>query len=199
MLMSRSRCRTLPKAFSAGLIKPVAYIDKSESFASEYFTDFAAYMAKGQFISRLTTLFEGEELHSDKDEINGYARKLFVRIMGYEAATRADVEALDKQQVERCIEKYLEGLVAQARSTRQPIPTSELAALFIDPLDLFQKSRGRIYLSWDNLDESEVRKLDPEGLSLTTFQYDSPTAHSVFHLPFRVAEAFLSEQHKCEL
>src|SRR5204862_663346 len=110
-----------------------------------------------------------------------------------------DVAALDEQQVGSCIEKYLEDLVAKARSTRRPIPTSELAALFIDPLDLFQKGRGRIWLSWDNLDESEVRKLDPEGLSLIAFQYDSPTAHYVFHLPFRVAEAFLSEQHKHEL
>src|SRR5207249_193091 len=76
---------------------------------------------------------------------------------------------------------------------------SELAALFIDPLDLFQKSRGRIWLSWNDLDESEVRKLDPEGLSLIAFQYDSPTANYVFHLPFRVAETFLAEQHLHEL
>jgi hypothetical protein len=119
--------------------------------------------------------------------------------MGYEAATRADIEALDEQKVERSIAEYLEALENQARSTRQPIPRSELAALFIDPLDLFQKSRGRLWLSWDNLDESEVRKLDPEGTSLIAFQYDSPTAHYVFHLPFRVAEEFLSESHRRKL
>src|SRR5579884_441032 len=193
------KATVLQQAYAAGLIKPVAYIDESESFASEYFIDLAAYMATERFIDELAASFEDEEFHNDKDEVNGYARKLFVRIMGYEVATQAHVEALDKQQVKRYIEKYLENLVAEARSTRQPIPTSDLAALFIDPLDLFQKSRGRLWLAWDDLDESEVRKLDPEGLSLVTFQYDSPTAHYVFHLPFRVAEAFLSEQHKHEL
>jgi hypothetical protein len=193
------KAAVLQQAYATGLIKPVAYIDESENFASEYFIDLAAYMAKERFVDELTALFEDEGLHSDKDEVNGYARKLFVRMMGYEAAGQADVTALDKQQVKGYIEKYLKNLVAQARSTRHPIPTSDLAALFIDPLDLFQKSRGRLWLSWDDLDESEVRKLDPEGLSLVAFQYDSPTVHCVFHLPFRVAEAFLSQQHKREL
>jgi hypothetical protein len=34
---------------------------------------------------------------------------------------------------------------------------------------------------------------------LIAFQYDSPTAHYVFHLPFRVAEEFLSESHRRKL
>ena len=47
---------------------------------------------------------------------------------------------------------------------------------------------------WDELDEGEIRQLDPDGLSLIAFQYDSSTAHYVFHLPFRIAEKFLSQQ-----
>ncbi len=39
-----------------------------------------------------------------------------------------------------------------------------------------------------------LRKLDPERLSLISFQYTSPRAHYVFHLPFRTAETFLPAQ-----
>ncbi|HEY3991549.1 MAG TPA: hypothetical protein VGM01_01605, partial [Ktedonobacteraceae bacterium] len=45
--------------------------------------------------------------------------------------------------------------------------------------------------SWDQLDSSDLRKLDPEGLSLIAFDYISPNAHYIFHLPFRIAEAFV--------
>src|SRR5207247_2107575 len=38
-----------------------------------------------------------------------------------------------------------------------------------------------------------------EGLSLIAFEYDSSTAHYVFHLPFRMAERFLPEQLVREL
>ncbi len=63
-------------------------------------------------------------------------------------------------------------------------------------MDLFEVywSRNRPWPEWDDLDEGEARKLDPEGLSLIAFQYDSSKAHYIFHLPFRLAEGFLSEQ-----
>src|SRR5258708_7113569 len=91
-----------------------------------------------------------------------------------------------------------------ARATRQPIPCSELTALCVAPTDLlFIQDRRFYYLegwdSWDSLDASDLRKLDPEGLSLVAFRYTSPIAHYVFHLPFRLAEAFLSTQWVHEL
>ena len=91
--------------------------------------------------------------------------------------------------------------MAQARSTRQPISGSDLAALCIEPVDLLNIhwSRNRPSPRWDELDESEAIQLDPEGLSLIAFEYDSSTAHYVFHLPFRVAERFLPEQLVREL
>src|SRR5260370_40655687 len=72
---------------------------------------------------------------------------------------------------------------------------SDLAELCIEPIDLLDVhwSRNRPSPRWDELDEGEAIQLDPEGLSLIAFEYDSSTAHYVFHLPFRVAERFLPE------
>jgi len=91
--------------------------------------------------------------------------------------------------------------VAQARSTRQPISGRDLVALCIEPIDLLDIhwSRNRPSPRWDELDEGEAIQLDPEGLSLIAFEYDSSTAHYVFHLPFRMAERFLPEQLVREL
>jgi hypothetical protein len=60
-------------------------------------------------------------------------------------------------------------------------------------------SRNRPSPRWDELDEGEAIQLDPEGLSLIAFEYDSSTAHYVFHLPFRIAERFLPERLVREL
>jgi hypothetical protein len=79
-----------------------------------------------------------------------------------------------------------------------------LAALCVAPTDLLCIQDRRYYYletwdSWDSLDASDLRKLDPEGLSLIAFQYNSPRAHYVFHLPFRTAEAFLPAQQTHKL
>ena len=188
------KAAVLQQAYKVGAISPVAYIDGSKAFARDYCFDGAIDIAAEVFIDRLTMSFDGKDALTDKLDID--ARKLFARIMGYEAKTWADSEALEEEQIKTFIGESLQTLVDQALSTRQPIPSRELAALFIYPADLFEVhvSRDRHFPNWDELDESEAKQLDPEGLSLIAFQYDSPTAHYVFHLPFRIAEKFLSQQ-----
>jgi len=190
----------LQQAYTSGAIAPIVYVDGSQTFASDYSFELAAGIATEVFLERLADLFTGENRVAD-DEVDKVARCLFMRITGYEARTLADVEALDTQQVETAIHEHLQALVSQARATRQPIAGSDLSALFIEPSELLDVywSRNRPSPRWDELDEGEARKLDPEGLSLIAFQYDSPTAHYIFHLPFRIAEKILSKQRVDEL
>ncbi len=189
----------LQQAYKVGAISPVTYIDGSETFACDYSFDVAIDIAAEVFTDRLAMSFDGEDILTDKFDLD--ARKLFTRIMGYEAKIPADRESLDAERAKIFIRESLQALVEQARSTRQPIPSEELAALFIQPADLFEVhlSRGRLFPSWDELDEGETKQLDPEGVSLIAFQYDSSTAHYVFHLPFRIAEKFLPQQLVREL
>ena len=190
------------QAVAAELIRPVAFIDGSAVFAGDYSFDLAADMATEVFLDGLAMLFE-EEVHlsAHADDIDFTVPDLFARIAGHDLTTRADIETLCVEQVKVFLLESLEALVAQARSTRQPIAGSDLAALCIEPGDLLDIhwSRNRPSPSWDELDESEAIQLDPEGLSLIAFEYDSTTAHYVFHLPFRMAERFLPEQLGREL
>ena len=184
------------------LIRPVAYIGGSAAFAGDYSFDLAADMATEVFLDRLAMLFEEEEhLPADAEEIDSTALGLFARITGHELTSRPDIETLDGGRIKAFLLERLEELVAQARSTRQSIADSDLAALCIETVDLLDIhwSRNRPSPRWDELNESEAIQLDPEGLSLIAFEYDSSTAHYVFHLPFRVAERFLPEQLVREL
>ena len=196
------KAAVVQQAVAAGHIRPIAYIDGSAAFAGEYCFDLAADMATEVFLDRLGMLFEEEEhLLAHAGEIDSIALGLFARITGHDLTSRADVERLDVEQVKAFLLECLEELVTQARSTRQPIAGSDLAALCIEPVDLLDihGSRTRPSPRWDELDEGEEIQLDPEGLSLIAFEYDSSTAHYVFHLPFRVAERFLPEQLVREL
>lgn len=189
------KAAVLQQAYTVGAVTPTVYVDGSQVFACDYSFELAAGIATEVFLDRLDRLFTDENTVADDDAFDKAARHLFTCIAGYEAKTLADVEALDVQQVEIAIHAYLQALVTQARSTRQPIASSELSALFIEPADLLDIywSRSRPSPTWDELDEGEARKIDPEGLSLIAFQYDSPIAHYIFHLPFRIAESFLPE------
>jgi hypothetical protein len=65
------------------------------------------------------------------------------------------------------------------------------------PFPMALHKENRVYFfdgydTWQDLEECDLRKLDPEGSSEIAFQYASPTAEYVFHLPFRRAERFLS-------
>lgn len=191
------KAAVVQQAVMTGLISPIAYIDGSAAFARDFSFDFAADMATAAFLDRLAVLFEeNESFPEHADEIDSTALSLFANITGYQPMSRADIETLDIERIKAFLRKRLEALIAQAKSTRQPISGNELAALCIEPIDLLDIhwSRNRPSPCWDELDESEATRLDPERLSLIAFEYDSSTAHYVFHLPFRVAERFLPEQ-----
>ncbi len=190
------------QAFEAGLVNPVSYIDGSPGFAREFSLDLAVDIATEVFIDRLAMLIEDDEyLPADREESDSTALSLFARIMGRRATSRVDIEALDVEGTKAFLQEQLEALITQARSTRQPIPDSELVALCVEPIDLpdIRWSRNRPSPRWSELDESEAVQLDPEGLSLIAFEYTGSTAHFIFHLPFRVAERFLLEQRMRDL
>ncbi|MGZ3645004.1 MAG: hypothetical protein ACXVCM_14285, partial [Ktedonobacteraceae bacterium] len=190
------------QAVAAGLIRPVAYVDGSAAFAGDYSFDLAADVATEAFLDGLAMLFEEEEhLPAHADEIDSITLSLFALITGHDLTSRADIETLDVERMKEFLLDRLEVLVAQARSTRRPISGRDLAALCIEPVDLLNIhwSRDRPSPRWDELDEGEEIQLDPEGLSLIAFAYESSTAHYVFHLPFRIAERFLPEQLVREL
>ncbi len=196
------KAAVVQQAVAAELIRPVAYIDGSAAFAGDYSFDLAADMATEVFLDRLAMLFEEDEhLPAHANEIDSTALGLFACITGHGLTSRTDIETLDVERIKAFLLERLEELEAQARSTRQPIAYSDLAAFCIEPVDLLDIHwrRNRPSPRWDELDESEVIQLDPEGLSLIAFEYSSSTAHYVFHLPFRVAERFLPEQLVREL
>jgi hypothetical protein len=198
----RVKAAVVQQACAVGLVSPVSYIDGSAGFARQFSLDLAADIATEVFIERLAMLIEGDEyLPTDEEESDSTVLRLFARIMGHQATSRADIEALDAEGTKAFLQEHLEALIAQARSTRQPIPDSELAALCVEPVDLLDVrwSRNRPSPRWSGLDESEAVQLDPEGLSLIAFEYAGASAHFIFHLPFRVAERFLPEQRVRDL
>jgi len=192
----RVKAALVRQAFAAGLVSPISYIDGSSGFAREFSLDLAADIATEVFIDRLAMLIEDDEyLPADGEESDSAALGLFARITGRQPTSRVDIEALDVEATKDFLQEQLEALIAQARSTRQPIADSEHAALCIEPVDLLdiRWSRNRPSPRWSELDESEAVQLDPEGLSLIAFEYAGAAAHYIFHLPFRTAERFLPE------
>ncbi len=190
----RVKAALVRQAFAAGLIGPVSYSDGTGGFAREFSLELAADIATEVFIERLAMLIEDDEyLPADGEESGSAALNLFARIVGRQPASRADIEALNVKGTKAFLQEQLAALITQARATRQPIPDGELEALCIEPVDLLALcwSRDRPSPRWCELDESETVQLDPEGLSLIAFEYTSPTAHYLFHLPFRVAERFV--------
>jgi hypothetical protein len=184
------------QAFAVGLLSPVSYIDGSSGFARGFSLNLAADIATEVFIDKLAMLLEeGEYPPADGEESDSTVLTLFARIMGRQATSRADIEALDLEGTKAFLQEHLAALIAQARVTRQPIPASELVALCLEPADLLDIHwiRNRLSPGWSELDESEMVQLDPEGLSLIAFEYVGATAHYIFHLPFRAAERFLPQ------
>ena len=93
------------------------------------------------------------------------------RIMGYEVKTLADSQALDEERTKTFIAESLRALVDQALSSHQSIVGQDLAALLISPADLLEVhlTRDRLSPDWDELDEGEIRQLDPDGLTQSLF------------------------------
>jgi hypothetical protein len=185
----------LQQAYACCLLTAKAYIDGKEGFGEELSCDLAADIAAEGFLWRL------EELATDsageqEDACERIVHQLYTRITGKTRISTSDVEALEVSQVHRYILKRLQELERGARASGQPIPHKSLTELCIAPSDLLTIHDRRYYDlgdwdSWDQLDTSDLRKLDPEGLSLIALDYTSPTAHYIFHLPFRMAQAFV--------
>src|SRR5260221_2959490 len=155
----RVKAALVRQAFAAGLVSPVSYIDGSSGFAREFSLDPAADITTEVFIDRLAMLIEDHEyLPTDGEESDSAALGLFARITGRHPTSRVDIEALDLEATKDFLQKQLQALIAQARSTPQPIADSEHAALCIEPADLLdiRWSRNRPSPRWSELDESEA-------------------------------------------
>ena len=193
----------LQQAYTRGLLTARAYIDGKEGFGAELAFDLAADIAAEGFLWRLEELVT----EPDKEHEDVYQRlvhQLYTRVTGKTSISASDVESLEASRVHRYILKRLQDLEDEAKTSNQPIPCSKLTELCIAPSDLLTIQDRRYYdlgdwYSWDQLDTSDLRKLDPEGLSLVAFDYTSPTAHYIFHLPFRMAEAFVPNEQIAQL
>lgn len=187
------KARLLQEAYQAGHIRAISYVSSSAPFVP--FGE--SVWVDGAVEWFLEALWESFSEHPN-DEHSEMARQLYLRMTGQEA-TPEEVEKLDPLAIEAYIRRRLEELEATAVATRCPIPVSELQALFLSPDDLpnlvcnenGDYRLGRFSPNWDDLDEGDLRVLDPESLSLIGFRYESPTAHYTFHLPLRVAEQFM--------
>lgn len=186
--------------YVTGAIEAVAYIDGIQGFGKEIDIAIAADLAAEGVVEHLAGLSDSDPCISDIDGLfNQMAYQFYIRMVGQEVPPPTHGEVFDRAQVRQYIFEQLQELEQQARATRQPLPLDDLAELCIAPTDLLSVPDRRYYYlecwnSWNDLDDSDFRKLDPEGLSLIAFLYNSPTSHYVFHLPFRVAESFLPPQ-----
>jgi hypothetical protein len=199
------KAAVLRRAYAVGAIEAVAYINGTQGFGKDITLDIAADIAAEVLIERLAGLSDPDPYMSDiHEKYNHMACQFYTRMTGKEVASPSDIGTLDIQQVREYIYARLQELKQQARATCRAIPYSELKALCVAPTDLLYIQDRRFYYldtwdSWDSLDASDLRKLDPEGLSLIAFRYTSPITYYVFHLPFRQAEALLSAQRVYKL
>jgi hypothetical protein len=180
------------RAYAVGALKVCAYIDGSDGFGADLAFDMAVELATEALLWRL----EDQSRITMPDGNDQLAQQLYLRITSKHAVIPAEVEEISPEPVQAYIRGRLEELEHEARTTRQPIPWQKLMELCIAPSDLLCIQDKRFFElanwdSWEQLDASDLRKLDPEGLSLVAFHFTSPGAHYVFHLPFRMAEAFL--------
>ncbi len=123
------------------------------------------------------------------------ALDLYHTMMGRKAASCEDAKATLANQVEAYIKTRVSNLVEQAWNNKEPLSIPELQRLMFTPSDLVEIAYTRFQLDWDDLGESDLWKLDPQGKSLVGFRYHSNTAHYHFHLPYRTAETFVASEN----
>ena len=194
----------LEQASKVGLVQPTTYLDGTARFPRELLLESAAENAARGLVIHLKGLRDPEIwplFWPDGDRLyQQYIRPLYRRICGQDFPLVAQAaEALAVGQIQAYIQEQFDRLIARATQTRQPLSTRRLAALCIAPTDLLPIRDNRVYFldsyeSWDELDESDRRKLDPEGYSQVAFAYQSASAQFVFHLPLRRAERFMSSE-----
>jgi hypothetical protein len=194
------KAELLQHLYTNGIVEAIGYIDGIDGFGKDLYSDNAALFAAGNVIERLEAILDPDPHFSDIEEhYNSIACQFYTRLTGKRVTAPTDVELPDIQVVQEYIYAQLRELEQVARTTREPIPCDALTELCVAPGDLLPFG-GRHFPfldnwdAWDSLDESDLRKLDPEGMSLLAFRYASATASYVFHLPFRHAEEFLSAE-----
>ncbi|GHO85492.1 hypothetical protein [Dictyobacter formicarum] len=189
----------LKQAYQNGTMLPAGYVDGSVVFPKSFALESAATMAA----DFLLEILEEQKRGNPSVLYSNIAMQLFQRITGQDF-TQQDKNLpiiLKQEQAETAIQGYLQNLIAQAQQTRQPIAYQQLEELLIFPGDILDIAitRYRYISTWDDLDKNELRKLDPEGLSLISFHYESTSAKYIFHLPFRTAQEFLPENIVAQL
>ncbi|HEY0753458.1 MAG TPA: hypothetical protein VGD98_05805 [Ktedonobacteraceae bacterium] len=199
----------LEHAASMGLLLPTTYLDGTHRFPGELLLDSASENAARGVIIHLNGLQDPEiwpPFDADGDSIyKKFIRPLYKHITGKDLKLVADSRGmLEVAQIRQYIQQRLLRIIERARITRRPISTRQLAALCIAPVDMLPIRGNRVcfldcYESWQDLDISDQRKLDPEGHSQVAFQYASVSAEFVFHLPLRWAEMFLPARPLSEL
>lgn len=187
----------LRQAYETGAIEARAYIDGIEGFGAELAFDVAAEITAESIMWRLEEIADlvNPERYDESDRM---IAQFYTAMTGNTPFTEKDLATLEHVQIQEYLGNKLHELEQLARTTRQPIPLKKLMELCIAPCDLLCIRDQRYYKlgdwnSWDQLDNGDLRKLDPEGLSLIAFHYRSSVAHYVFHIPLRLAEGFLPE------
>ena len=201
----------LQQAYLAGALQPVSYIDGTETFGKRFEHEFAVSNAAEIFLEHIMWLVKQQPVertdHNDDNNDNNkahcdrparLARELFRHITGHDARTIEDIDMLVLTGIEQAIHARLDALMAAAYETRQSIEITDLEQLFIQPTDLLNLPWS-YSASWSDLNEQQLRKLDPEGYSLITLQYKSATAAYLFYLPYRFTERFLAKDIREQL
>jgi hypothetical protein len=185
-------------ALKTGMVHATTYLDGTCHFPGELLLDSAAESAARGILAHVRGLTNPEiwpPFQREGDAIyQNYIRPLYRRITGQDAKYSAQaIHAVEFEQLRAYIQERLYTLVRHAQETRQPLSTRRLAALCLAPADLLPIRGNRHHFmetcaNWKDLDNSDLRRLDPEGYSEIVLQYDSPSASFAFHLPYRQVE-----------
>ena len=207
--LSEAQALVLEQATKMNMVQPVLYIDGTQRFPGELLLDSVAENAARGVIIHLKGLRDPDiwpPFWPDGDRVyQQFIRPLYRRITGKDFKFVADAaDVLEVVQIREYIQGRLQKLIERAKLTRQPLPLRRLAALCIAPIDLLHIRDNRLYFldgydTWNDLDISDQRRLDPEGYSEIAFQYSSSSAEFVFHLPFRWAETFMPGERLREI
>ncbi len=190
-------------------VQAVAYLDGTEQFPSALLLGSAAENAARSLLIHLRSLNAPANWPSfspQRDLVyQHFIRPWYRRITGrsFSSVTEAAC-ALELPEIRDFLQERLHKLITRAKQIRQPMPLRALSRLCIAPVDLLPIKENRMYFldsydTWDDLDGSDLRKLDPEGESQIVLRYVSSTAEFVFHLPFRQASLFVFPEHLSEL
>lgn len=199
----------LEHAVKLGMVKATAYLDGTKRFPGEIDVERAAEEGARSLLAHVRNLCDEEFwppfFPDGSTYYQRFIRPFYRRLTGQDFKMVADAkDALSQEQICDYLRAQLLQLIQRAHTTHRPISLRRLAALCIAPIDLLQVEDNRYHWldsseCWDELESSDLRKLDTEGYSEIALRYVSPSAEFVFHLPYRTVEPFLLETWLAEL